>query len=394
MTDEVGGTTPESPSSEERTQQVGYVAPKRRLRERIPAPVRYPVVIFLLALIVEYLVIPRFVIASHSLNAFRHLNPYWLSAGVLAEAAALFAYSLLTKVLLPPSGPGIGRLWRIDLAGLAIAHVVPGGTAGSATLGYRLLTSNGVSGKDAGFAMATQGMGSAVVLNILLWFALVVSIPFAGVHTGYVLVALLGMFVLLGFGALVFFFTRGEESAVRLVRTLGRKLPRVSPDQLENVVRHIGQALRDLARDRERLKLAAMWAAVNWLLDATSLWCFLASLGVYVNPVYLFVGYGVGNVLAAIPITPAGLGFIESAVPLMLSSFGYPGGIATLAVIGWRFVNFWLPIPVGAGAYISLRVGRGSNFASRRQALRRMAEESRNRSEPIDSEDRRPRTAS
>jgi hypothetical protein len=25
-------------------------------------------------------------------------------------------------------------------------------------------------------------------------------------------------------------------------------------------------------------------------------------------------------------------------------------------VLGWRLVNFWLPIPVGAAAYLSLRL--------------------------------------
>ena len=163
------------------------------------------------------------------------------------------------------------------------------------------------------------------------------------------------------------------------MRSLGRRLPRVTPDQLENIVRHIGQALRELASDRERLKRATLWAAVNWLLDAASLWCFLASLSVYVNPVVLYVAYGIGNVLATIPIAPSGLGLIETAVPLVLRSFGIPLKIGTLAVLGWRFLNFWVPIPVGAGAYVSLRVGRSSGLAGGREALRHMAEESRNR---------------
>ena len=223
----------------------------RRAEEEVLAPRSRAAALhrglFLTLFVVEYFVVPRFVLASQNLKQLEHLNPYWLVAGVLLEAGSLFAYSVLTGVLLPKGGPGLSKLWRIDLAGLAIAHVVPGGTAGSATLGYRLLTSNGVSGKDAGFAMATQGMGSAVVLNVLLWLALVVSIPFAGVHTGYALVALVGMLVLGAFATLVFFFTRGEEAAVRRGAQPGRRLPRVTPDQLETIVRHIGQALRELA---------------------------------------------------------------------------------------------------------------------------------------------------
>jgi uncharacterized protein (TIRG00374 family) len=339
-----------------------------------------------MALVVEYLVVPKFLLASRHFYTLEHLNPIWLSAGIAVEAGSLFAYSVLTKVLLPPGSLGLSVLWRIDLAGLAIAHVVPGGTAGSATLGYRLLTTNGVSGQDAGFAMATQGMGSAVVLNVMLWIALIVSIPFAGVHPGYVLAALVGTLVLAAFAALIFFFTRGEESAVRLVRYIGERVPHVTPDQLERLVRHIGQALRQLATDRARLWGALRWAATNWLLDATSLWCFLAALHVYLNPVYVFVAWGVGNVVAALPITPSGLGVVETVVPFLLHSLGANLTAAGLAVIGWRLFNFWVPIPVGAGAYVSLRVGLSSTMASRRAALRQMAAESRDRSEEFDSD--------
>ncbi len=357
--------------------------PPTKRKGRIPAGIRIPVVILITVLVLEYLVIPKFLIASRNFS-LSHLNPFWLAAGVICEAGSLFSYSLLTKVLLPADGPGLSVLWRIDLAGLAIAHCVPGGTAGSATLGYRLLREHDVSGTDAGFAMATQGMGSAVVLNVLLWTALVISIPFAGVHPLYVFSALVGTFVLAAFAAVTFFFTSGEEHVVRIVRFVGEKLPRVTPAQLEGIVRHIGQALRQLATDRQRLRRAVRWAATNWLLDAASLWCFLAAFSQYMNPVYVFVAWGVGNVLAALPFTPSGLGVVEALVPLLLHTFGARVGAATGAVIGWRLVNFWLPIPVGGGAYLSLRVGRHSSFASRRAALRQMAAESRERTEEFD----------
>jgi hypothetical protein len=41
--------------------------------------------------------------------------------------------------------------------------------------------------------------------------------------------------------------------------------------------------------------------------------------------------------------------------PLLLVSFGVTRSVATLGVLGWRLVNFWLPIPAGAAAYVSLK---------------------------------------
>jgi hypothetical protein len=43
--------------------------------------------------------------------------------------------------------------------------------------------------------------------------------------------------------------------------------------------------------------------------------------------------------------------------------------VATLGVLGWRLVNFWLPIPVGAIAYVSLKVPRGSGLKAMRAAV-------------------------
>ncbi len=38
-------------------------------------------------------------------------------------------------------------------------------------------------------------------------------------------------------------------------------------------------------------------------------------------------------------------------------------------MLGWRLVNFWLPIPAGAIAYASLKVPRGAGFKAMRAAV-------------------------
>jgi hypothetical protein len=47
---------------------------------------------------------------------------------------------------------------------------------------------------------------------------------------------------------------------------------------------------------------------------------------------------------------------VEATVSSILVGFGTPRTIAIWGVIGWRLVNFWLPIPVGGAAYLSLKV--------------------------------------
>ena len=117
----------------------------------VPAWLRHGVVIFLVLLVVEYLVIPELVGASKDLDLLGELNVGWLIAGIVLEAGSPFCYAMLTRSLLLGGRPGLSRLVRIVMSTTAVAHVMPGGAAGGAGLGYQLLTSNGVDGPDAGW---------------------------------------------------------------------------------------------------------------------------------------------------------------------------------------------------------------------------------------------------
>jgi len=334
-------------------------------------PLRRGVVIFALLLIVEYLVVPELVGASKDLHLLSRVNAAWLAAGLVLEGASLFCYGLLTQALLPPGAhnPGLSRLFRIDLAAAAVAHVIPAGTLGSAGIGYRLFTAEGIEGRDAAVMMATKGLGSTVVLNVLLWLSLVISIPLAGFHPIYITVAVIGAVLLLAVAALALGITRGAERASRILRAVGDRIPGLTGEGVERAFRDSAASLSALGRDRRILARSLTWASLNWLLDAASLWCFVAAFGRLVNPVELFAAYGIANVAGVLPVTPAGLGVIDSVAPLLLVSFGVTRSVATLGVLGWRLVNFWLPIPAGAAAYVSLKVPRGAGPKAIRAAV-------------------------
>ena len=107
----------------------------------IAKPLRRGVLIFIILLIIEYLVVPELTGASKDLSLLGRVSGYWLAAGVILEGLSLFCYGLLTRALLTPEGrPSLSRLFRIDVAAAAVAHVIPAGTLGSAGIGYRLFT--------------------------------------------------------------------------------------------------------------------------------------------------------------------------------------------------------------------------------------------------------------
>jgi uncharacterized protein (TIRG00374 family) len=333
-------------------------------------PLRRLAILLILALIVEYLVIPELVGASKDLYLLGRLNVWWMIAGLILEGLSLFTYALLNQVLLPAEGrPSLSRLFRIDLSAAAVAHVIPAGTVGSAGIGYQLFTAEGVPGTDVGVMMATKGMGSTLVLNVLLWIALVISIPLSGFRPVYATVAIIGAVILALMAILILGITRGEKRAARILRAIGQRIPGVGGDRLEQIALQAAASIRSLGTNRPVLIWSLTWASLNWLLDAASLWCFIAAFGGHANPVGLFAAYGIANVIGAIPITPGGLGIIDTVTPVLLIGFGLTRSVATLGVLAWRLVNFWLPIPTGALAYVSLKVPKGSGLTAMRRAL-------------------------
>ena len=97
---------------------------------------------------------------------------------------------------------------------------------------------------------------------------------------------------------------------------------------------------------------------------------FLRAFGGSLDLDGLLVVFGLANVVAAIPITPGGLGIVETTYITTLVGFGMPRRVATLGVASYRLAQYWLPILLGGLAYLSLRVGPWS--ISRRDRLERL----------------------
>ncbi len=301
----------------------------------------------------EYLILPQLAGARKSLHVLADVNIAWVAAGVILEILALVAYAKLTKSVLPKGKLSISKIFRIDLASLAVSHVIPAGTAGGTGVSMRLFISNGVPATDAAFAIAIQGIGSAVVLNLILWLSLIISIPLWGFNPLYATAAGLGLIVFSVFFALLIMFTRGETRVARYIDALSQKIHILPKEKLISILRRIAQRIKDLESNPTLLSKAIIYAFLNWILDAASLWVFMEAFGYAVNPDALLVSYGLANVLAAIPITPGGLGIVEGVLTSTLVGFGSPRAIAILGVIGYRLINFWLPIPTGGLLYLS-----------------------------------------
>ncbi len=327
--------------------------PVRRIK-----PIRFTIKVLLLIVIVVFLLPGVLSGFSQAIDTISEVNPILLVAGFVLQLLSLLCYSLLTRATLGTAAGrlSLARIFRIQLSTKALSNIVPGGNAASSALGYRLLTLSGISGPDAGFALATAGIGSAVVLNIIFWTGLTMSIPFRGVNEGYALAALAGIIIMGLAAGLVVGVMDGSGRAERVVRWFARKT-RLDEDRFAAVLHQLAERLEELVSDRQLLWRVVFWATVNWLLDAASLWVFLRAFGVTLPLDALLVAFGLANVLAAIPILPGGLGVVEATYATALVGFGVPRRVALPAIATYRSAQYLMPIAIGAMAYASLRVG-------------------------------------
>jgi len=326
---------------------------------KLTGPAKRVVKVLVFAFVVHLFVIPQIGGARKALSVLGAVSPVLVVAAVAIEGLSFLTYARTTQLLLPVEHrPGLRVMFGTVMASTGVNHVVPGGAATTTAVNYRLLGRAGVPGDELGFALASQAIGSAVVLNAVLWCALVVSIPTSGFQPVYATAAAVGAVLIAVFSAAVVAMLRGRERFADRVANAAGHLPRVDAGRVRATTLNLSHQLGLLARDRDRLWIVVGLAAANWLLDAAALWVMLSAFGHPPGIVGLLVAYGLANVMAAIPISPGGLGVIEAILIPTLVGFGTPRAEASIGVVAYRLINFWLPIPVGAAAYVA--VGRAT----------------------------------
>jgi hypothetical protein len=105
------------------------------------------------------------------------------------------------------------------------------------------------------------------------------------------------------------------------------------------------------------------WSAISWVLDVAALGVMFAAFGHPLGLGVLTVGYGVANLIQALPeLTPGWLGVIEGSLSLTYAGLGVPAGVAVVVVLAYRSISFWMP--VAAGLPYAWRIIRANKQAS------------------------------
>jgi putative heme transporter len=144
----------------------------------------------------------------------------------------------------------------------------------------------------------------------------------------------------------------------RALKWVGRAIQNV-----RNRIRRSAEPLRQLPdrllRERDRIvgtlgprwKRALAATSGRWAFDYATLLAALAAVGSQPRPSLVLLAFCAAQLLAQIPITPGGLGFVEAGLTAMLTLAGVSAGAAVLATFAYRLFSYWLPLPVGLAAF-------------------------------------------
>jgi uncharacterized membrane protein YbhN (UPF0104 family) len=233
-----------------------------------------------------------------------------------------------------PARLKFGPLLLAELAGSFVTLVTPAAVGGAA-LNIRYLQRRKI---PAAVAAASVGVSQvmAFVLHLLL---LVVFAAITGSQAHslqpptwvYFVIAALILIVL----TVVAIPAGRRLLRARLAPVLGQVVPRLLAvaQQPRKLAEGIGGAL-------------LLTAAYILCLDAC-----IRALGGSVPLASTAVVYLTGAALGSAVPTPGGLGAVEAALSAALTAAGLPGATAVSAVLLFRTITFWLPIPVGWGAF-------------------------------------------
>ncbi|HEU5243205.1 MAG TPA: YbhN family protein [Gaiellaceae bacterium] len=332
---------------------------------RKPWRVIFRILLLLATAVSLYFLFPSLVDLFTQWHSLADLEPQWILLAVVFEAASVTALWEVQRIALrTPSWFAVGTS---QLAGNAAGNVIPGGAATAGAFAYRLLVRAGVHGGDVAGGLAAVSIANTTTILAFPLLALPAILGGLKAPDGLLQTAYIGAgaFVLVvAAGLAAFLWDRTLLLAGRSIDALLRLLLPSKRDAHGAGERLLQQ------RDGLRHAFGARWPfalcaiVAKPAFDYLGLLCCLAAVGARPDPSLVVLAYSGSMLLALIPFTPGGLGFVEAGLTGLLTLAGASTHQAVVATLAYRLLTFWLPLPLGGIAYLLHRRRYGTVGAS------------------------------
>ena len=255
--------------------------------------------------------------------------------------------------------------YQITMAGLAATRLFSAGGAGGIALTYWALRRAGMYRREA----ASRMVAFLCLLYLVYMLALVIcgvglrTGMFPGPHpVGMTIVpAALAAIAIL---SLVLISLIPQDIERRLADwSRGYRRRALFLRRLASIPALVARGSRmtlEIVRHPSRGAMALTGAVGFWAANIAVLWACFHAFGEAVPKAVLIQGFFVGMTANLLPFFPGGVGLVDAGMIGAFIAFGEPASSVVVAVLTYRVIAFWLPIPPGVVAYLQLRrtVGR------------------------------------
>jgi uncharacterized protein (TIRG00374 family) len=314
-----------------------------------------------------YFVLPKITETGDALQRIKDADPIWIAVALGFNVLSFFAYiALFAGTVGGRTAPPQVRErldWRasyqITLAGLAATRLFSAGGAGGIALTYWALRRAGMPTREAARRMVaflvllyTVYLSALVICGLFLRIGLFPGPSPVGMTI--VPAALAG--VALG---LLFLISLIPGDFERLVASWARGHRRVGlARRVASVPATIASGTREalaILRHPSSGALSIVGAAGFWAANIGVLWACFHAFGESVPKAVLIQGFFVGMTANLLPFFPGGVGSVDAGMIAACLAFGLPSSTVFVAILTYRVIAFWLPIPPGIVAYLQLR---------------------------------------
>jgi uncharacterized membrane protein YbhN (UPF0104 family) len=310
-------------------------------------------------------VLPRIADYSGAWALVRGMTVGGSTTVAVAALVNLFSYALLWMAAMP--GLTVYRAVLVDQASTAVANTVPVGFALGVGTNVAMYHSFGFPAAPITRAVVLTGIWNNLVKLGMPAIALAGVALVGDVDAGLAIAAVLGSAaLLLAVAVLVLVVTHGRAAALlasageRLVARVARGLRRPPPTGWVAATERFRAGSRDLVRARWP-HLTAAAVASHAALFLVLLACLRAvdGRGADVSWVVVLAVFSITRLVTIVPLTPGALGVAELSYVAGLTAVGVDPTAATGVVLLFRFLTWFLPIPLGAAAWLLWSRGAG-----------------------------------
>ena len=322
--------------------------------------------LFALIIVAIYVLFPKLVGLDDVLSKIDDATWYWVVIAIAFNVAAFAAYVALFRGVLGGTrdDPVQQRLtmrvsYQITMAGLAATRIFSAAGAGGIVLTYWALRKAGMPRRRSACRMVAflVLMYGVYTLALVLFGVLLRTgvLPGDAPLGGTVVPAGVSGAVIVIFLLLASIPQDVETRFAHLATNPRRKrfLTRFAtvPATLASGTRTALAYVRHPSRGA----LALVGAVGFWAANIGILWASFEAFGGSVPFAVLVQGFFVGMAANLIPSPAGGVGSVDAGMIGAFVLFGIPSSIVFPAVLTYRVIAFWLPIPPGIVAFVQLR---------------------------------------